>query len=307
MISGVCTLFEGDFHLGVGALVNSLYAHGYRGTIYAGYRGSLPPWISAARDFDGFTEFTPADGLVLRFIPLTTTIHLTNYKPDFMLTLWEKQCPEADAIFYFDPDITIKCRWSFFEEWIRAGVGICEDVNPQLSSNHPIRFAWKRFLTEHGIRVKRELDAYYNGGFVGLARSHIEFLETWKQILGYLSSGSNYLSKLTMRDRTLPFCVPDQDALNIAAMVCNEPLSPVGQDGMDFHQGGYIMTHSVGALKPWRKKMLVSTLLKAIPPSRADKGFIQYATHPIRLYSPAVFALKLLDLTCASAIGRYVR
>jgi hypothetical protein len=96
MNSAVCTLFEGDYHYGVGALANSLYACGFRGKIYAGYRGPLPPWVAAPKELNGFTEFHEVEGLTLCFIPLTTNIHFANYKPDFMLEVWEKYCPEAE-------------------------------------------------------------------------------------------------------------------------------------------------------------------------------------------------------------------
>src|SRR5438874_10678349 len=101
MTAAVCTLFEGDYHYGVGALANSLFAHGFRGTVYVGYRGRLPPWMSGQSGADS-CEYTPADGLTLRFIRLSTHLHLTNYKPDFMMEVWNDHCPHVDSLFYFD-------------------------------------------------------------------------------------------------------------------------------------------------------------------------------------------------------------
>jgi hypothetical protein len=308
MTSAICTLFEGHYHCGLGALANSLYAHGYRGMIYAGYRGALPPWAVGSKTVEGFVEFSPAEGLVLRFIPLATKIHLTNFKPDFMLSLWQEHCPQAQSLFYFDPDITVICRWSFYEEWVRAGVALCADINPAMPANHPLRHAWKQFYLPHGISFRRDLDIYFNGGFVGLRREQTEFLHCWQRLQVLMTPEIGGLQNVNLRDRTYLFCKTDQDAMNVAAMASESPVSPMGQDGMDFQHGGggFVMSHAAGGVKPWRKKMLAGMLLKADQPSRADKNFYASAQHPIRVFSSASYFRRKLDLTLASALGRYI-
>src|ERR1041384_5908650 len=113
-MSVICTLFEGNYHLGLGALINSLYAQGFRGHFYAGYRGDLPPW--AARD-------VRKNGIGWLF----------DVAPDcplhFLLELMEKHCPSENTFFFFDPDIVVKARWDFFDQWASHGVAMCEDVN----------------------------------------------------------------------------------------------------------------------------------------------------------------------------------
>ncbi|MGD0579313.1 MAG: hypothetical protein ABSC08_10335 [Bryobacteraceae bacterium] len=307
MDSVVCTLFERDYHYGVGALVNSLCQHGFRGKVYAGYRGDLPPWATAARRESRYSELTVAPQLVLRFVPLPTQAHFTNHKPDFMLSLWDDYCPKAGALFYFDPDILVECRWSFFEEWIRFGVAVCADINPLLSADHPLRHAWREYFEPHGVRFIQQQSTAFNGGFAGVSRQHRNFLKTWQRLQQLMEPAVGGLQNRDLRDRTFLFHLTDQDALNAATMACEEPVSSAGLEGMDFvHGGGFcIMTHAGGGVKPWKKKMLWSAL-RAIPPRRSDKAFLRYAKSPIQLYSPMRLGLKKLDLLAGSALGRYI-
>ena len=307
MDSVICTLFERDYHYGVGALVNSLYEHGFRGTVYAGYRGDLPPWAAAARRESRYSELAVAPGLVLRFVALSTQLHFMNYKPDFMLSLWDDYCPEAGALFYFDPDILVQCRWSFFEEWIRFGVAVCADLIPSLPPDHPLRHAWREYFEPHGVRFIREQSIIFNAGFVGVSRQHSNFLQTWQRLLQLMEPVIGGRQNVFVKDRTFLFHIPDQDVFNAATMVCDEPVSPVGPDGMDFMPGvvSYIMSHAAGGVKPWNKKMLWSAL-QGIPPRRTDKAFWKNVSAPIRLYSPWWQGVKKLDLLAASALGRYI-
>lgn len=308
MTSAICTLFEGDYHYGVGALCNSLYEHGYRGVVYVGYRGPMPPWAAGAIKRDGYSELTVAPEFLLRFVPLTTKVHLTNYKPDFMLAVWRDYCPGADALFYFDPDITVLCRWSFLEEWVECGVALCADVNADLPTSHPLRHAWRKYFGVYGVEFTREQSLYFNGGFVGIAKQNAGFLNLWQHLQQLMEPAVGGLQNTGVLDRCFLFNKTDQDALNVAAMACQEPTSCIGRDGMDLEGGsGYIMCHALGGVKPWRKKMLWNTLIKVAPPSRADKSFFRNASSPIRLYGPFRHGLKSLDLFAASAVGRYIR
>jgi hypothetical protein len=309
MTSAICTLFEGDYHYGVGALANSLYAQGFRGTIYIGYRGSLPPWIGIVTANCKPTEYTPVEGLTLQFILVTTEVHLASYKPDFMLRLWEEQCPDADALFYFDPDIVVLCHWNFFREWVTAGLAICADINASMPSNHPTRFRWKQLCAKHGLTVRRELEAYFNAGFLGVRRDQMNFLRNWQHALEIARSIVGGLNQLKIRDENFLFFTPDQDAMNIACMLSEDEISPIGQDGMDFQYGGggRVMAHATGVIKPWHKIMLVETVVKGRSPSRADKAFYSSVRCPIRVFSSGSFLSRKVDLTLASAVGRYIK
>ncbi len=306
MLATVCTLFEGNYHYGVGALVNSLYQYGFRGMIWAGYRGELPPWAKPLKNCKDYQEFKVADNCVIRFINLDVPIHLAHYKPNFMLDLWNNYCPEAEAMFYFDPDIVIKCRWSFYEEWVSRGIALCQDVNAYMPSDYPVRMAWKDFAESKGYICHRQLNQYFNCGFVGVSQSHQSALSLWQNLLTSLEEKGIKLTVFTSGDRSELFPGPDQDTLNLMTMITPYPLSTIGPEGMDFIPGGFTMSHAVGKPKPWHKSMIYNAL-RGRSPSLADKAYWQHTQSPIQLYSQTKLFWKQIDLRYGAAIGRFIR
>ena len=306
METAICTLFEGDYHRGLGALVNSLCKYGYRGVVWAGHRGALPPWAQPLIQGEGYEEFRLPAGVSVRFLAVDTEVHLTNYKPDFMLRVWDHEAPKAQKLFYFDPDIVVKCEWVFFEDWVEGGVALCEDINSPMPGSHPIRNTWRRFYGAKGFPLTRNPDAYVNAGFLGVTRENRRLLETWKQLLVAVRDETGPLDQLGFGNRPYAFYNADQDVLNAALMACEVDVSLVGKEGMDFIPGGYIMSHAIGKAKPWRKQMLKSAL-GGQPPTLADKSFWENVETPIRLWPSGSLLFRKLDLTVASALGRLLR
>lgn len=306
MASIVCTLFEGNYHYGVGALANSLYTHGFRGCIWVGFRGELPPWAQPLVKEEGYSSFQVAPGCEIRFVRLATDRHLTNFKPEFMLDLLTRLDPKAEAAFYFDPDIVVKCRWSFFEEWAGCGVALCEDINSPMPASHPIRHQWRAFARRAGLELKRPVETYVNGGFVGLRRSQSGFLNLWRKFVDAIGNETGEFGTLMIERRPAAFYSADQDGLNMAIMSEQFELSLIGKEGMDFIPGGYTMSHAAGGAKPWRKRMLASAL-RGVPPNLADKGYWRHVATPIRLYSPVRRLWQELTLRLGALLGRYVR
>lgn len=315
MNSCICTLAEGDFHLGVGVLANSLVHHGFRGVVWVGYRGALPPWAVPVRDAGAWHEHIVEGGVLLRFVPLTTPAHLTNYKPEFLQHVWEQLEPDAERLFYFDPDIVIKAAWSFFEEWAGYGVALVEDVNSPLPESHPRRCAWRRDLAKRGHRVRRETSFYLNGGFIGVHRDHRGFLQAWRDAMTLVGEEVGGLEKSmfsfgttasSMQQPSFPYNKTDQDALNIAVMTAAEPVSLMGAEGMDFRPGGWTMSHALGAEKPWRKHY-IRAALGGRAPSTADREFWRHASHPIPIFTGFSAAWRRFTLALAGALGRWYR
>ncbi len=322
MISSVCTLFEGHYHYGVATLSNSLYKNGFRGTVYVGYRGELPNWAlkgkkkSIAKWEDSIT-LSPIEGLELVFIALTTNYSLTNYKPDFMLELWEGPAKKSDALFYFDPDIVIDDSWSCFEQWVNCGVALCEDVNSPLQEFHPRRVGWRNYFNKHGIDLRYKNQIYVNGGFVGLFKNDISFLTIWialQEKMGNAIGGleNSIFSKLTYNSTILKtegfqiFDKSDQDALNATVEAYNGSYSYIGKEGMGFVPGKATMYHALGNNKPWDVNFILKSLDGRIP-RVVDEYYWKYANQPIISHSKREISKKKLAIKISKFIGRFYK
>jgi hypothetical protein len=313
MISAICTLYEGHYHHGLAALSNSLYNNGFRGTIYVGFRGDLPPWATEAKDnpslnWKGGKTIIMAEGLVLTFLPLTTKYHLTNYKPDFMMQLWEGAAHNTNNMFYFDPDIVIKCNFSFYERWVKQGVALVHEITANdMTDNNPIRGLWKTIIEENDEKLNNLITSYINAGFFGLKKENIHFLKMFLKFQHLAEDRYKVnLHTFDMTNRTDPFFANDQDVMNIAAMCTTAPLSEIGPEGMDFIHGGFTMSHAIGGPKPWKKKFITAGL-NGDPPSLADKAYWDNVGFPIRTFSHSTKKYKNLSIKIASFFGRFYR
>lgn len=308
----VCTLFEKHYHFGLAALVNSLYRHGYRGPVYAGYKGTLPFWSTARKDnpnlgWPNTSTMVVAEGLEIHFLPIESPFHLSLYKSYYMEQLFNTVARDADGIAYFDPDIVIKFNWQFFETWISNGVALV-DENITRPSNHPTRKEWEKVIAKIDRKTVRDMNTYLNGGFCGVSKQNIEFLKVWSQVTdaGIKYFNLNPTKWKRIQDNSYAFYNLDQDALNITAMCCETPISEIGPEGMDFVHGGFTMSHAFGHPKPWGKQF-VRSALKGKGPTLADKGYWKNVNGPIQLYSKNFLRLKGLKLMVASVIGRFYR
>ena len=304
--AAVCTLFEGHYHHGLGALVNSLYQHGFRGICWAGYRGPLPPWASNLSSRANYDEYAVADGCVIRFVRLQPDVHFANYKPAFMLQILE-QNPAVDGLCYFDPDIVIRCRWSFFEEWIECGIALVQEVtNGTMPSNHPIRMKWVFFASALGYALRNSLNQYFNSGFAGIQRRDLSFLNMWNELLSRVGKLDLDMQGFMPGDRTHPFFGIDQDTMNLATMLTDAPLSTIGPEGMDFVPGGFTMSHAVGGPKPWKKNFLLEAI-GGRRPSAADKAFWENISGPIVLFPAWQSRLRKAKMNAATLLTRFYR
>ena len=303
----ICTLYDGDFHFGLAAFLNSLAGAGYKGTVWAGYRGELPPWVDQLKRLDAAgDEYMVTEQVRVVFLLLKTEVHLANYKPRFMLDLLANQARGCKYIWIFDPDIFFRGTWRFFAEWQRRGIALCQDALYQtLPANDPLRHQWMDIACEMGLGEPRPLNHYFNSGMVGVGAAQASFLELWQRLMEQAAKMGVDPKTFVVGGRELPFMACDQDAMNMAAMYTEHPLSPTGPEAMGFLPGRPVMYHAVGP-KPWRGSMLRRALAGEAP-SSAAKFFFTQVSAPIRPYSEARLRAMRMECAAAAFLGRFYR
>ena len=307
MHSVVTTLFEGDYHFGVAALANSLARNGYSGRLWTAYRGALPAGANVAPAADG-TRRIAAGSVEIVLFPHPTDIHFTHYKPWWMQEVLDTHEPGAEAVFYFDPDIVVCSRWSYYEEWAGYGVALCEDNHYHVGPHHPLRHAWAAFARARGREVRHTLSRFCNGGFQGVLRSHRSFLSDWAELVRAVEPESGSLKGWRSLDRTHRFWSANQDTMNLAAMITPHPIAIYGPNGMDFvpSPGRPLMSHAVDKPKPWKKHYLLEAF-RGQPPSRPDRQFWEYADGPLPLFPAATVRARRRAIKVAALVARFYR
>lgn len=295
----VVTLFEKHYHYGVASLINSLYHSNFKGMVRIGYRGDLPPWVNQLEQIDA-NNYKLDESIIINFVLLNTEIHFGYYKPYFLqdsLTTY----PEAESVYYFDPDIVVNAEWSFYTSWVDLGIALCQDnsfafVHP----NHPWRHEWKKLL---GTNLPSDIAYYVNSGYIGLKRENQHVLDKWivatekyKDIGGDLSlfdKGGERAFK------------GDQDLLN--AVITAYPdlnISVIGLEGMGFSQPAYLMSHAVSEIKPWKKNYLKFLLTRGKSPDFMEKDYMKFANSPISVYSEKEYKMKKINMKLSAILGR---
>ena len=154
--------------------------------------------------------------------------------------------------------------------------------------------------------MHRNLERYYNAGFIGLPRTHVGFLDLWVDFVARAAKETGSLEKLKNSEPHTLFHTPDQDALNMALLLSTAPINAAGPEAMDFVHGGHLLSHAAGRMKPWLGGF-VRAALRGRPPGLPQKSFYDHVVGPIPVFSAGRLARLRLSLKLAAIIGRFYR
>ena len=300
----VCMLAEGSYFHGVAAMANSLVRNGFAGHIVVGYRGSLPRWEGPVSPQAGPAQ-PIAPGVDILFMAVESDWHLSNLKPRFMHQVATELYPDFASVWYFDADVVLKTNWDAFARWVEAGLVLVLDMaETYMPPHHAFRREWRALAQRAGLGY-REVHGYVNGGCVGLAAGHLEFLEAWETLLQTYAGDGADMSRMINRTGKPEYAKMDQDLLNAAVMATTTPFCVLGVEAMDAFPSASIMSHAMVFAKPWVRNYIRDAII-GFQPDPAHVAFWLYAEGPIRAFTAAEWRRKMAILRVTKLLG-YIR
>jgi hypothetical protein len=304
----VCTLYEGEYHLGVAGLINSLVANDYKGHVWVGYKKILPYWLDLSKiklTDAGIKYISITADTNIYFIELHTDYHLTNYKPHFLIDVINILNNDYHSIYYFDCDIVVRRNWEFYNRWSKYGVMACQEILcGYFPINHPLRLIWAEYATKWGYKITREVEQYFNAGFAGFRKDFSHSIFLWKELMECMKNEGVDLTRFSNKNRQYEFYT-DQDMMNLMIMLTSDPISTIGPEGMSFTNGGSVMAHAVGR-KPWKINYLYHALAgRKIRIS--DIEYWNYASGIIKPYSSFFIKYKKIEIGIGKLIAKFIK
>ncbi|HEY4357865.1 MAG TPA: hypothetical protein VGN16_19085 [Acidobacteriaceae bacterium] len=301
----VCSLWENDYHKGLGTLVNSLVRVGYRGRVWAGYRGALPAWAATGEVAGNICTVETPEGIEVKLCKLETDIHMAQYKAAWMEQVLTEHEPEAEGIFYFDSDIFVLGEWSFFERWVRCGVAVCEDQSYPVNPTHPLVREWQQYTARLGYEQWTPPQVYVNSGLLGVTRETQSFLTTWQELIDAMQRDFGLAGVMKTGTRVDMFHQTDQDALVVAMAITSQPISWVGIDGMAFGRGEWLTLHAIS--KPWRRRVFRDWLVEGHRPDASLRMYWQLAGSPVPVETSGRIRRHRFYLPLAAMLSRFYK
>ncbi|MEO6229088.1 MAG: hypothetical protein ABJB11_07295 [Ferruginibacter sp.] len=300
----IICLYDGSFHLGVAALVNSLVKSGFKGLIKIGYKeNTLPEWVEQLQLIEDNCYILSPD-IDICFTPIETEMHLGFYKPYFIRAMIDAN-PSTNRFFYFDADIVVKAPWRVYINWLDKGVCLCLDNSFHLvHHSHPWRKDWRKISEENEILFNNTTH-YYNSGFIGIERNSAILVDRWISLTEkYKKAGGNIHAFVKEAFSSFK---GDQDMLNAAITVSADvEINTMGREGMGFTLPASLMWHAIGDNKPWNKIFLFQLIGLGQGPVMAERMYFNYCKSPIRIFKPLTFRIKMFDLSGAALLGRFI-
>lgn len=302
------SLAERDYFYGLSALINSMVHNGtYFNKLVVGYRGKLPGWLPQLKRSKNGQSFKNSEGFEVEFVEMNGDFHMVHEKPNWLNHLITVLEPEADEYCFFDSDLIILNRMSFFGEWMKKGVALCEDVNGDMPDNHPVRLEWKKMVKAEGHDIKNIITRYYNSGFIGWRKENSGFIKEWGTAFDILSKLIENLKITRLFDRSYPVLSANQDSLNVACMITNCPLTTIGREAMGFDYGLKLMAHPIGERKPWNRTYFFD-FFKGISPEAVDLYFWHSVNSvDVKPYSNLHVKMKIYTCLLLRGLSRFYR